>query len=101
MRGDTFEDLKYSKSGALPVDIENIQASYSYKKAREQSDRVLGIKPSIQFERKSMSNTKVDSLGQILLPHSARKTMTEEAQIELYEQDDWKFIILLTLRSEA
>jgi hypothetical protein len=42
--------LKCSKSGALWVDIKDIHASVSYKKAREQSDRVLGIKPHIHLE---------------------------------------------------
>jgi sugar lactone lactonase YvrE len=50
MRGDRFDDLKCSKSGALWVDIKDIHASVSYKKAREQSDRVLGIKPHIHLE---------------------------------------------------
>jgi bifunctional DNA-binding transcriptional regulator/antitoxin component of YhaV-PrlF toxin-antitoxin module len=96
MSGDRFDDLKCSKGGALSVDIKDIHASPSYKEARAQSDRVLGIKSHINTENENMSEIRIDSFGRILLPSSIRKKITEGTHIEYRELDNGKLIILLS-----
>lgn len=96
MRGDRFDDLKCSKSGALSVDIKDIQASESYKKARMQSDRVLGIKPKTEHNRKSISGAKIDSLGRISLPSTVRNKIAAGSEIEFSELPNGRILILLT-----
>jgi bifunctional DNA-binding transcriptional regulator/antitoxin component of YhaV-PrlF toxin-antitoxin module len=98
MRGDRFDGLKCSKSGAIWVDIADVQASESYKKAREQSDRVLGIKPNINMENETIPEIRIDSFGRIILPSSIRKKIAEETHIEFREFDDGKIVILLSPR---
>jgi len=97
MRGDRFDDLKCSKSGALSIDIKDIHASESYKKAREQSDRVLGRTLKAGANRETVSGIKIDTLGRISLPYSIRKKITNKTEIELRELEDGKMILLLTL----
>lgn len=96
MRGDRFDDLKCSKSGALSVDIKDIQASESYKKARMQSDRVLGIKSKTENNSKSISGAKIDSLGLISLPNTVRNKITGGSEIEFAELPNGRILILLT-----
>jgi bifunctional DNA-binding transcriptional regulator/antitoxin component of YhaV-PrlF toxin-antitoxin module len=100
MRGDRFDDLKCSKSGAIWVEIKDIQASDSYKKAREQSDTVLGVKSYISNIGVIASNIRIDSRGRILLPNSTRRKITEETNVEFIELTDGKFVILLSPKIE-
>lgn len=96
MRGDRFDDLKCSKSGALSVDIKDIHASESYKKARMQSDRVLGIKSKTENNSDSISGTKIHSTGRISLPNIVRNKIAEGAEIEFAELLNGRILILLT-----
>jgi hypothetical protein len=95
MRGDRFDDLKCSKSGALSVDIKDIHASESYKKARDQSDRVLGIKPKTGTDSEKMPGIKIDSLGRISLPLSIRKKINEKTEIKFRKLDNGRILLLL------
>lgn len=96
MRGDRFDDLKCSKSGALSVDIKDIQASESYKKARMQSDRVLGKKSKTEHNSADISNAKIDSVGRISLPNTVRNKIVEGCEIEFVELPKGRILILLT-----
>lgn len=96
MRGNRFDDLKCSESGALSVDIKDIQASEPYKKARMQSDRVLGIKSKAENDSKSFSVAKIDSLGRLSLPNTVRKKIAGESEVEFAELSNGKILILLT-----
>lgn len=96
MRGDRFDDLKCSESGALSVDIKDIQASESYKKARMQSDRVLGIISKTEQNRKSISDARIDSLGRISLPNTLRDKIAAGSEIEFAELPHGRILILLT-----
>lgn len=96
MQGDRFDDLKCSKSGALSVDIKDIQASESYKKTRMQSDRVLGIKSSIEHNGKNISDANIDSLGRITLPKTLRNKIAARSEIEFTELPNGRILILLT-----
>ena len=96
MQGDRFDDLKCSKSGAMWVDIKDIQASDSYKKAREQSDIVLGIKAIVKNNGDNTSDTRIDSFGRVLLPNNIRRQIVKKTQVELGELADGNWIILLS-----
>lgn len=96
MRGDRFDDLTCSKSGALSVDIKDIQASESYKKARLQSDLVLGIKSKTEKNSVSISNAKIDSVGRISLPNAIRNKIVGGSEIEFAELPKGRILILLT-----
>lgn len=95
MRGDRFDDLKCSKSGALSVEINDIHASESYKKAREQSDRVLGRITNTCATREKVSDIKIDSFGRISLPYRIRKKITEKTKIEFRELADGRILLVL------
>jgi len=96
MRGDRFDDLKCSKSGALSIDINDIHASESYKKAREQSDRVLGKEPKTRADREKVLEIKIDSFGRISLPYCIRKKITEKTKIKFRELADGRILLVLT-----
>jgi hypothetical protein len=96
MRGDRFDDLTCSKSGALSVDIKDIQASESYKKARMQSDRVLGKKSKKENNSANISNAKIDSVGRISLPDTVRNKIVGGCEIEFAELPKGRILILLT-----
>lgn len=96
MQGDRFDDLTCSKSGALSVDIKDIQASESYKKARMLSDRVLGIKSKTENNSAKGSDAKIDSVGRISLPITVRKKIVGGSEIEFAELPKGRILILLT-----
>jgi hypothetical protein len=96
MRGDRFDDLICAKSGALSVDLKDIQASESYKKARMQSDLVLGIKSKTENNSSRGSDAKIDSAGRISLPITVRKKIVGGFEIEFAELPKGRILILLT-----
>jgi hypothetical protein len=100
MQGDRFDDLKCSTSGAIWVEIENIHSSASYKKARLQSNRVLGLKPNIDTHQGKTPDIQIDSHGRIILPSKIRKTITHDTIIQLKELSDGRVIILLSSKLE-